>query len=163
MDKNGIGTDATHAEHIEKIKERRYVAETRDKRLIPTLLGLALVDGYSKIEEQMTKPHLRAGLELDLKRIESGTVRTVALENADKYGFLFQDTRVAVLARQLDQYKRIFEMTELQVMLLGASLREKIKDVSVMCLAFAELFFLQGADPMSAAPLVAHALDRPRV
>lgn len=77
MDKNGIGTDATHAEHIEKIKERRYVAETRDKRLIPTLLGLALVDGYGKIEEQMTKPHLRAGLELDLKRIESGAVRTL--------------------------------------------------------------------------------------
>lgn len=87
----------------------------------------------------------------------------MALENSDQHGLSTQDTRVAVLARQLDQYKRIFELTELQVMMLGSSLRDKIKDVSLICLAIAEFCFLQGANPMSAAPLVAHALERSRV
>uniref|UniRef100_A0A0K0CVM7 DNA topoisomerase n=1 Tax=Angiostrongylus cantonensis TaxID=6313 RepID=A0A0K0CVM7_ANGCA len=46
MDKYGIGTDATHAEHIEKIKTRMYVGVREDGRFIPGFLGLALVDGY---------------------------------------------------------------------------------------------------------------------
>ncbi|VDM81430.1 unnamed protein product, partial [Strongylus vulgaris] len=46
MDKYGIGTDATHAEHIEKIKTRQYVGVREDGRFIPGYLGLALVDGY---------------------------------------------------------------------------------------------------------------------
>ncbi|KJH48145.1 DNA topoisomerase [Dictyocaulus viviparus] len=46
MDKYGIGTDATHSEHIEKIKTRMYVGVRDDGRFIPGFLGLALVDGY---------------------------------------------------------------------------------------------------------------------
>ncbi|KAK6037593.1 DNA topoisomerase [Cooperia oncophora] len=46
MDKYGIGTDATHAEHIEKIKTRQYVGVREDGRFLPGFLGLALVDGY---------------------------------------------------------------------------------------------------------------------
>jgi hypothetical protein len=34
MDKHGIGTDATHAEHIETVKQRQYIGITNDK-LIP--------------------------------------------------------------------------------------------------------------------------------
>ena len=67
-------------------------------------------------------------------------------EKLDQYALAIQDTRVAVLARQIEQYKRIFEMTELQVMLLGASLRDKIKDVSVMDLVFAKMFFSLGSE-----------------
>ena len=46
MDRFGIGTDATHAEHIEKIKDRAYVGVQTDGRFLPAFLGLALVDGY---------------------------------------------------------------------------------------------------------------------
>lgn len=44
MEKHGIGTDATHAEHIEKIQERSY-AGVQDNKFIPGKLGMGLVDG----------------------------------------------------------------------------------------------------------------------
>lgn len=85
MDKNGIGeyfvtfsfafslfdlgcvfqgTDATIAEHIAKIIEREYVVEKQDGRvkyLVPSTLGIGLVDGYNEIgfDRSLTKPHLR--------------------------------------------------------------------------------------------------------
>lgn len=40
------GTDATHAEHIEKIKERMYVGlRPGDGRFVPGELGMGLVEG----------------------------------------------------------------------------------------------------------------------
>lgn len=44
MEKHGIGTDATHAEHIETIKERRYVT-IEQNLFVPAELGLGLVEG----------------------------------------------------------------------------------------------------------------------
>lgn len=68
MDKHGIGTDATHAEHIETVKQRQYIGiQDRDK-LVPGLLGMALCDGYDAMGIAMSKPNLRAELESDLKR-----------------------------------------------------------------------------------------------
>lgn len=40
-----LGTDATHAEHIETIKARMYVGLTSDKRFLPGHLGMGLVEG----------------------------------------------------------------------------------------------------------------------
>ena len=72
MDKHGIGTDATHAEHIETVKSREYVfIEERDK-LVPGKLAMALVDGYDAMGFFLSKPHLRAGLETDLAEICEG-------------------------------------------------------------------------------------------
>lgn len=49
MDKHGIGTDATIAEHIAKIQERQYVLfENGEFR--PTTLGEALVAGALSID-----------------------------------------------------------------------------------------------------------------
>jgi DNA topoisomerase-3 len=39
------GTDATHAEHIETIKQRLYVGLTPDSKFIPGELGIGLVEG----------------------------------------------------------------------------------------------------------------------
>jgi DNA topoisomerase-3 len=44
MDNNGIGTDATIAEHISKIQERKYAVLERGE-FKPTTLGEALVAG----------------------------------------------------------------------------------------------------------------------
>ena len=44
MEKHGIGTDATHAEHIEKIQTRSYVG-VQDSKFIPGRLGMGLVEG----------------------------------------------------------------------------------------------------------------------
>jgi DNA topoisomerase-3 len=91
MEKHGIGTDATHAEHIEKIKERKYIVETPDRRLKPEGLGVGLVDGYDEIGYEMSKPHLRAALERDLKDICEGT-----------------KIPGAVLKNQIEQYEKVF-------------------------------------------------------
>lgn len=69
MDKYGIGTDATHAEHIETIKTRQYAALNNDGRFVPGYIGLALVDGYDQMGYAMSKPHMRADLESQLKLI----------------------------------------------------------------------------------------------
>lgn len=92
MEKHGIGTDATHAEHIEKIKERRYIRETPDRHLKPEGLGIGLVDGYGEIGYEMSKPHLRAALERELQQICEGT----------------KDPQ-QVLRNQISEYQKVFE------------------------------------------------------
>lgn len=67
MDKYGIGTDATHAEHIETIKKRLYVGLQDAKFLVPSQLGMGLVEGYDSMDLAVAKPCLRAEFELDLK------------------------------------------------------------------------------------------------
>ncbi|KAJ1611324.1 putative DNA topoisomerase III [Cryptosporidium canis] len=49
MDKNGIGTDATMHEHIEKVQNRQYVKKTSRSLLSPTALGVALFKGFEVI------------------------------------------------------------------------------------------------------------------
>ncbi|KAI1724598.1 DNA topoisomerase domain-containing protein [Ditylenchus destructor] len=106
MDKHGIGTDATHAEHIEKIKTRDYVALNPENRFIPSFLGLGLVDGYNHMGYNMSKPHLRAELESKLVDICNGT-----------------RTKEEVLQEQLGKYKRIFNQTEDKITMLTDAVR----------------------------------------
>ncbi|XP_078495065.1 DNA topoisomerase 3-alpha [Ciona intestinalis] len=92
MDKHGIGTDATHAEHIETIKQRMYVGLTSDQRFLPGELGMGLVEGYNLMGYEMSRPELRAELEADLRRICEGTA-----QKAD------------VLHRHISKYRAVFE------------------------------------------------------
>ncbi|XP_072337326.1 DNA topoisomerase 3-alpha isoform X3 [Scyliorhinus torazame] len=91
MEKHGIGTDATHAEHIETIKSRMYVGLTPDQRFLPGELGMGLVEGYDSMGYEMSKPDLRAELEADLKLICEG--------KKDKF---------SVLHQQVQKYKQVF-------------------------------------------------------
>ena len=45
MDRNGIGTDATIAQHITTIQERAYATKDNNLKFLPTKLGIALVEG----------------------------------------------------------------------------------------------------------------------
>ena len=45
MDRNGIGTDATIAQHITTIQERAYAMKDNNQKFVPTKLGIALVEG----------------------------------------------------------------------------------------------------------------------
>lgn len=59
-----VGTDATIAEHIAKIIEREYVTEKQEQKvkyLIPSSLGVGLVEGYNSIgfDNSLSKPHMR--------------------------------------------------------------------------------------------------------
>ncbi|CAI9578073.1 unnamed protein product [Staurois parvus] len=91
MEKHGIGTDATHAEHIETIKSRMYVGLTPEQRFLPGELGMGLVEGYDSMGFEMSKPDLRAELEADLKLICEG--------KKDKF---------TVLRQQVQKYKQVF-------------------------------------------------------
>ncbi|KAH8583896.1 DNA topoisomerase III [Cryptosporidium sp. chipmunk genotype I] len=53
MDKNGIGTDATMHEHIEKVQTRQYVKKNSKSLLSPTALGIALYNGFESISRKM--------------------------------------------------------------------------------------------------------------
>ncbi|XP_023234513.1 DNA topoisomerase 3-alpha-like [Centruroides sculpturatus] len=110
MEKHGIGTDATHADHIETIKSRLYVGLNEDK-FVPGQLGMGLVEGYDNMGFEMSKPHLRAELEADLKRICEGTKdpNVVLREQLNKYQQVFiQAVRQAIkideaLSKYLDE------------------------------------------------------------
>uniref|UniRef100_A0A8D0BPZ8 DNA topoisomerase n=1 Tax=Salvator merianae TaxID=96440 RepID=A0A8D0BPZ8_SALMN len=91
MEKHGIGTDATHAEHIETIKSRLYVGLTADQKFLPGHLGMGLVEGYDSMGYEMSKPDLRAELEAGLKLICEG-----------------KKDKAAVLREQVQKYKRVF-------------------------------------------------------
>ncbi|CAD5122782.1 DgyrCDS11189 [Dimorphilus gyrociliatus] len=91
MEKHGIGTDATHAEHIETIKSRLYVG-LRENKFVPGELGMGLVEGYDSMGFEMSKPHLRSELEADLKAI------CERRKNKDE-----------VLQEQITKYKSVFE------------------------------------------------------
>nr|CAH7718282.1 unnamed protein product [Callosobruchus chinensis] len=94
MEKHGIGTDATHAEHIDKIKSREYVGLHENIYFVPGNLGMGLVEGYNNIglEVSLAKPVLRAEFENDLKLICDGlkNPETVRIEQIAKYRAVFE-------------------------------------------------------------------------
>ncbi|GMM57664.1 DNA topoisomerase 3 [Maudiozyma humilis] len=101
MDANGIGTDATIAEHIEKIKARNYIKSDKvgkESYLNPTVLGVALVRGFETIglEDSFSKPFQRREMEDDLKKICDGSLTkdVVIHDIIDKYkGYYHRTTQ----------------------------------------------------------------------
>ncbi|KAI3405055.2 TOP3 [Candida oxycetoniae] len=79
MDVNGIGTDATIAEHIDKILTRNYAIKQKKNKaeyIVPSPLGIGLIDGLDKMEFNgisLSKPFLRKELEKSLQDICNGT------------------------------------------------------------------------------------------
>ncbi|KAG8819991.1 DNA topoisomerase [Serendipita sp. 399] len=96
MDKNGIGTDATIAQHINTIVEREYVMERlegKTKYLVPSTLGVGLVHGYSQIglEKSLSKPQLRRETERSMVQV------------CDRI-----KSKNDMLQESIDQYKEVF-------------------------------------------------------
>jgi DNA topoisomerase III len=81
MEKNGIGTDATQAQHIEKVVgERGYAKKVGDNRLVPTNIGEALVAGYDSLQLGfMWQPTNRAETEKDVDNIHKGFAQKEAV------------------------------------------------------------------------------------
>lgn len=64
-----LGTDATIAQHIQTIIDREYVLERLEgsvKYLVPSTLGMGLIEGYNSIgfRQSLSKPQLRREVEL---------------------------------------------------------------------------------------------------
>ncbi|KAH3902073.1 related to DNA topoisomerase 3 [Saccharomycodes ludwigii] len=101
MDANGIGTDATIADHIEKIKGREYIRPEKSGKqtyLRSTKLGKALVHGFEEIglEDSFAKPFLRREMENDLKLICSGNKfkRAVVQDMVERYLNYYNITQI---------------------------------------------------------------------
>lgn len=71
MDENGIGTDATIHEHIKNVQVRGY-AKKQGINIVPTQLGISLVETYRNIGLNLYEPKLRAKMEADMKDIAEG-------------------------------------------------------------------------------------------
>ncbi|MBW0466658.1 hypothetical protein O181_006373 [Austropuccinia psidii MF-1] len=113
MDKNGIGTDATIAEHIAKIIERNYVFKTREgatQYLVPSTLGIGLVEGYNAIglDKSLSKPQLRRETERRMSRICEGSRSKgdVLTQTIDEYRDVFLRTKraFATIIEQVGKY-----------------------------------------------------------
>ncbi|KAG0232005.1 DNA topoisomerase [Actinomortierella wolfii] len=114
MDKNGIGTDATIAEHIKTITDREYVVRTKHEKedvFTPSTLGIALVEGYDNIglDMSLSKPILRSQLEQNLKLICAGS-----------------KTKDAVVNEALEMYREVFETVNRDKIVLQRSLERHI-------------------------------------
>ncbi|XP_031765150.2 DNA topoisomerase 3-alpha [Galleria mellonella] len=111
MEKHGIGTDATHAEHIETIKNRSYVALADAIHFVPGLLGMGLVEGYDSMGLNISKPHLRAQLEADLKAISEGRKQPQQ-----------------VLAEQIAKYKEVYLTVAAEANKIDSALAERFNE-----------------------------------
>ncbi|KAL4890751.1 DNA topoisomerase III alpha [Aspergillus ambiguus] len=127
MDANGIGTDATMSEHIAKVKERHYVAvhsrgsgRNAVKELIPTKLGIALVEGYDNVvaglsdSVSLSKPFLRKEMEARMREICAGS-----------------KTRQQVVHESLERYREVFIHTQRRINLLKEACRKYLVDNAV--------------------------------
>ncbi len=75
MEKNGIGTDASIATHINNIMLRNYVQVLDPGRqLVPTPLGNALIKGYCEIDPELVLPRVRSNIERSCELIAKGKV-----------------------------------------------------------------------------------------
>jgi DNA topoisomerase-3 len=107
MDKNGIGTDATIAQHIKTIQERQY-ARKKGIYFEPTDLGLALVEAYEIMSYELSRPNLRAKMEAEMNDISSGkrTKESVISENLKMYNFILTQIykKVAIMDQCVGKY-----------------------------------------------------------
>ncbi|GAA5824127.1 hypothetical protein JCM5353_006152 [Sporobolomyces roseus] len=115
MDKNGIGTDATIAEHIAKIIDRAYVMKQKEgaiEYLVPSTLGIGLVKAYDRVglENSLTKPHLRRLTEQRMVQICEGT-----------------KTKQDVIAQTLEEYREVYVRTRQQMLPFIATVREYVE------------------------------------
>ncbi|KAJ2881346.1 DNA topoisomerase 3-alpha, partial [Coemansia asiatica] len=113
MDKNGIGTDATHADHIKKIIDREYIFKGADDSLTPSTLGIGLKEGYDAIglELSLCKPYLRREMERELRRICEGV-----------------KTRDDVVRESLSLYKAVYMKTVSEVAHLESALSRCLQE-----------------------------------
>ncbi|KAJ7772745.1 DNA topoisomerase [Mycena maculata] len=115
MDKNGIGTDATIAQHIETVMNREYVYEEYEgqtKYLLPSTLGIGLVEGYNEMgfEHSLSKPHLRRQTERSMVQVCNGA-----------------KTKHDMLAESIDQYRAMFVLARGQFNKVTTSVRRYIQ------------------------------------
>jgi DNA topoisomerase-3 len=110
MDKEGIGTDATIADHIKTIQDRGYAVK-RGGFFFPEPIGLALVLGYEDMGFDFAKPRLRAEMEQAMNAVSRGEKE-------------FEEERKKFIAEYARSYERVTHM----VAMLDRSFQKQMRD-----------------------------------
>ena len=105
MEKNKIGTDASMSIHIENIVKRGYVQVTKDRRLIPTDLGRALIEALESVDEELVLPKNRAKIENFVSLLAKGEK---SYENVLKEALKFYKEKYNNLYYGLDYIYDVF-------------------------------------------------------
>ena len=79
MEKNGIGTDASIPTHINNICVRRYCNTDNSRHMVPTGLGIVLVQGYKLIDKDLVLPTVRSYIEKQIDDIAKGKISKQAV------------------------------------------------------------------------------------
>lgn len=116
MDKNGIGTDATIAEHISKVIDREYVTANKQGKvtyLLPSTLGQGLVEGYNSIdfEKSLSKPMLRRETEYRMNLICEG-----------------QRTKEETVEESIAEYRSVYLQAKEQMQSLIGNVAHRVRD-----------------------------------
>ncbi len=91
MDRLGIGTDATAAQHIQTNVERGYFY-IENKRCIPTPLGKALIKALESVKPELVRPEVRAFIEREISDIPKGIrTRQEVVEDAKRIFLTYYD------------------------------------------------------------------------
>lgn len=100
MDENGIGTDATIAQHIKTLVDRQYVKRV-GQSMEPTLLGMALAAAYDALGlSSLLQPQLRAQMEAAMGDVAAGSATREDVVNASV--FFYREVFDRLLAREKD-------------------------------------------------------------
>ncbi|KAG6335258.1 hypothetical protein ID866_3833 [Astraeus odoratus] len=137
MDKNGIGTDATIAQHIQTIIDREYVIERMDgttKHLLPSTLGIGLVEGYNEIgfDRSLSKPHLRreacSGISLiHVTHADPLLLRPTQTERAMVRICEGAISKEEMLIESIDQYREMYVIAKREFEKVISSVRRYIE------------------------------------
>lgn len=74
MEKHQIGTDASMATHIQNICDRNYVKLGPGRTLVPTELGVQLINGLKVIDRELVSSNLRAQMEAEMNKVAIGKI-----------------------------------------------------------------------------------------
>ncbi|EAS04755.2 DNA topoisomerase I (macronuclear) [Tetrahymena thermophila SB210] len=116
MEQNGIGTDASMAQHIQNICDREYVQVVgQARRLVPTELGSSLIHAYAEIDPELVAPNLRSSIERSVDLISQGELdKDQVLQSVIelfKNKYLYFVSKVGVLDKYFDPIYQSIETT----------------------------------------------------
>ena len=105
MEKKNIGTDGSIPSHIKNLTARRYVRVDEHKRIIPTKLGVVLIDALSKVVPEIVKPKNRATIEEYVKQIETGEKK---FDEAIDAALSFYKKKLVLCISKIEDIKKEF-------------------------------------------------------